>query len=520
MTQIAPLYRFYTFPQLELKEPRWNIKWIPDSKLRQNINNIKRSNLQLTEEEDFAWYFLYSYLYESENAESENHIKAFLASFSVEIVRYFEKILKRDNRNNSDILSILQDILQTACKYALNPKIFFRGFQRRERNEYSYYALKKYIKERMYGLVRDELIKERQVRQTTNRTDLGLASKSSQKRVKDALEAQGITKEQVVKYIGIWNTFQEVRKTNKKKNKSDISSLTEEQFEEIARRYSQLNSVQLDGEAIRRDLERIGRAVRDYQNFKTHSFDVPSNPEDSTSLPLVEYIPDTSLGEIWDRFPREEDKEKLRTFLENQIQELDIKSQSLLLLRHGFQLVQKEIAGEINKNTATVNRRYNNLLTLFIQKIREWRNQHWNMNGEESEQDLTSEELKEIKSNLVTFLDGYYYHISFNFFQQSFNNLSVESKRILDSYYRSFFNKSYSEYNKTNCNSNGVHLNNVLLSEARKLLQAGIAQQIHHHYLLNLKSDGAAWLQLENMEFINQFMAHIERINSNLIILE
>jgi hypothetical protein len=516
MNQIESLYRFYTFPQLELKEPRWNIKRIPDSKLRQNINKIIQSNLQLTEEEDFAWYFLYSYLENSENTESEIHIKAFLASFSVDIVRDFEKILKRDNRNNSDILNILQDVLQVTCKYASNPKIFFRGFQKRERNEYSYYSLKKYIKERMYGLVRDELIKEKQVSQTSNRTDLGLAGKSSQKLVKDALEAQGIKKEQVIKYIGIWNTFQEVRKTSKR----DISSLTEEQFEEIARRYSQLNSVQLDGKIIRRYLEDIGRAVRNYQNPKTHSLDIPYNPEDSTSLSIVEHIPDTSFGENWDRFPREEDREKLRTFLENQIQELDIKAQSLLLLKHGFQLVQKQIAEEINKDTATVSRRYNTLLTELIQKMREYRNQHGNMNGEESEQDLTSEKLKEIKSDIITFLDDQFFHIIFNLFQQTFNNLSLESKRILDYYYRSYFNKSYSEYNKIDCNYNGVHFNNILLSKAWKFLQAGIAQEIHNHYSLNLKSDGAAWLQLENMEFINQFMAHIEIINSNLIMLE
>lgn len=516
MNQIDPLYRFYTFPQLESKEPHWNIKRIPDSKLCQNINNIKQSNLQLIEEEDLAWYFLDSYLDKLGNTENEIHIKAFLASFSDDIIRKFEKRLKFDNRNSSDVLSILQDAFQTTCKYASNPNILFQSFQRRERNEYSYFSLKKYIKERMYGLVRDELIKEKQVSQTSNRTDLGLAGKSSQKQVKDALEAQGITKEQVVKYIGIWNTFQEVRKTSK----NDISSLTEEQFEEIARRYSQLNSVQLDGKIIRRYLEVIGRAVRSYQNPKTHSLDIPYNPEDSTSLPLVEYIPDTSFGENWDRFPREEDREKLRTFLENQIQELDIKAQSLLLLKHGFQLVQKQIAEEINKDTATVSRRYNTLLTELIQKMRECKNQHWNMNGEESEQDLTSEELKEIKSDIITFLDDHFFHIIFNLFQQTFNNLSVESKRIFNSYYRSYFNKIYCEYNKIDCSSNGDHLNNVLLSEAWKLLQAGIAEQIHNHYSLKLKSHGAAWLQLENMEFINQFMAHIERINSNLIMLE
>ncbi|MBW4502410.1 MAG: hypothetical protein KME57_23295 [Scytonema hyalinum WJT4-NPBG1] len=508
MNQIDPLYRFYTFPQLEPKEPGWNIKWIPDSKLRQNINNIKRLKPQLTKEEDFAWYFLYSYFDESENAESEIHTKAFLASFSVDIVRDFEKILKRDYRNDSDILSILQDAVQNACKYASNPKIFFRGF-RRERNESSYDLLKAYIKKRMYGLVKDELIKEKQVSQTSNRTDLGLAGKSSQKLVKDALEAQGITKEQVVKYIGIWNTFQEVRKT-RETSKTDISSLTEEQFEEIARRYSKLNSVQVDGTIIRRYLEDIGRAVRDYQNPKTDSLDIRNNSEDSTSLPLVEHIPDTSLVESWDGFPREEDKEKLRTFLENQIQELDIEAQSLLLLRHGFQLVQKQIAGEINKDTATVSRRYKALITELIQKMREWKNQHGNMNGEESEQDLTSEELKEIKSDIITFLDDYSFHRFFDLFQQSFNNLSVDNQSILDSYYRSYFNQTYCEYNKIDCNSNGVHSNKVLLSEAWKLLQAGIAQQIHNHYSFNLKSDGAAWLQLENMEFTNQFMAHIE----------
>ncbi|GJD19192.1 hypothetical protein RIVM261_041480 [Rivularia sp. IAM M-261] len=505
MTQIDSLYKLYTFPQLELKESRWNIKWIPDSKLRQNINNIIRSNLQLTEEYS-VWYFLYSYLDNSENPEYENHIKAFLASFSVDIVKRFEKILKRDNRNNADILSNLQDAFQTACKYASNPKIFFRGFQKRERNEYSYYSLNKYIQERMYGLVRDELIKERQLSQTSNRKDLGLAGKSSQKRVKDALEAQGHTKEQVAKYIGIWQTFQEVRKTSK----NDISVLTEEQYEEIARRHSQLNSVQLDEKTVIKYLEEIGRAVRDYQNPITDSLDMSYTSEDSTSLPLIERIPDTSSGEIWDKLPREEDRDNLRNFLDNQIQELDINAQNLLLLKHGFQLVQKQIAGEINKDTATVNRRYNTLLTLFIQKIREWGNQHRNMNGEEFEQDFTLEELKELKSDTINFLDDYYFHIFVNIFQQNFNDLSVDKKCILDSYYRSYFNNTYCEYNKLEGNYDEVNLNNIILSEVCKILQAGMAQQIDNIYSLSLKSNGAAWLKLESMEFINQFLVYIK----------
>lgn len=505
MTQIDSLYKFYTFPQLELKESRWNIKPIPDSKLRQNINNLKRSKPQLTEE-DLVWYFLYLYLDNSENVESENHIKAFLASFSVNIVKRFEKILKCDYRNNSDILSLLQDAFQTACQYASNPKIFFRGFQKRERSEYSYYSLNKYIQERMYGLVRDELIKERQLSQTSNRKDLGLAGKSSHKRVKDALEAQGHIKEQVVKYIGIWQTFQEVRKTTK----NNISLLTEEQYKEIARRHNQLNSVELDGKTIITVLEDIGRAVRDYQNPITYSLDTSYNPEDSTSLPLIEHIPDTSSGEIWDKFPREEDRQKLRNFLENQIQELDINAQNLLLLKHGFQLVQKQIAGEINKDTATVNRRYNNLLTLFIQKMREWRNQDCNINEEEFEQDFTLDELKEIKFDTITFLDDYYFHIFVNMFQQILNNMSVEQKNILNSYYSSYFNKSYSEYNKIDCNYNKAHLNNIILSEICQILQSGMAQQIDNIYSLSLKSNGAAWLQLESMEFINKFLVYIK----------
>lgn len=496
MTQIDSLYKFYTFPQLELKESRWNIKWIPDSKLRRNINNI-----QLTEE-DLVWNLLSSYLDNSENVESENHIKAFLASFSVDIIKRFEKILIRDNRKNSDILSILQDAFQIACQYASNPKIFFRGFQKRERNKYSYYSLKKYIQERMYGLVRDELIKERQLSQTSNRKDLGLAGKSSQKRVKDALEAQGHTKEQVVKYIGIWQTFQEVKKTTKK----DISVLTEEQYEEIARRHNQLNSVELDAKTIITVLEDIGRAVRDYQNPIIHSLDMSYNPEDSTITPLAEHIPDTSSGEIWDKFPREE----LRNFLENQIQKLDINAQKLLLLKHGFQLVQKQIAEEIKKDTATVNRRYKSHIILLIQKIREWRNLHRSMNGEKFEQDLTLEELKQIKADTIILLNDYYFHIFVNMFQQTINDMSVEQKNILDSYYRSYFNKSYCEYNKIEANHNEINLNNPILSEVCKILQAGMARQIDNVYSLSLKSNGAAWLQLESMEFINQFLVYIK----------
>ncbi|GAB1540291.1 hypothetical protein NUACC21_29600 [Scytonema sp. NUACC21] len=511
MNQNETLYRFYTFPQLELKENHWTIKWLSDSKLCQNINNIKRQNLLLTEE-DFALHFLNTYLHAPENAEIEVHLKAFLASFSVEIVRQFEKTLKCHSRNSYDILSILQEAFQTTCKYASNPKSFFRGFQIRERNEYSYHSIKKYIKERIYGLVRDELIKEKQVSQASKHTNLGLAAKSSQKRVRDALEAQGITQEPIIKYIGIWNTFQEARKASQ----SDISSLTEKHFEEIAWRYSQLNSVEIDGKTIKIYLEDIGRAVRDYQNPKTYSLDVPSNPEDTTSLPLVENIPDTSLVESWDRLPREEDREKLRIFLEKQIQELDIEAQSLLLLRHGFQLVQKQIAGEINKDTATANRRYNKLLKLLIEKIRDWRNQHLNRNGKESERDFTSEELKEIKSSLVTFLDDYYFYNFFQIFQETFNSLPVKSQGILVSYYRNYFNQHYCESSHIDGSSNGSQLNDDFLSEACEFLQTGISQLIRKYYSLRLKSDGAACLQLKNMEFINKFLTYIENREKKL----
>lgn len=477
-----------------------NIKWRPDAKLCQNINNLKQQNPDLTKE-DLAWHLFNTYLYDSENAEAEEHVKHFLASFSADIVRRFQERLNRDSRNNHDT-SIIEDILQITCKYASNPKFFFRGFKIRERDEYFYASVKLYITKRMYSLVRDELIKNKQVNQALTCTNLGLASKSSQKRVKDALEAQGVRKEEVVTYIGIWNTFQEVRKTNKK----DINLFTEEQFEEIARRYSQLNSVQFDGLWIKRKLEDIGSAIRNYQNPITYSLDNRYDPHDTTSVLGIENIPDTSSVEI-DRLARE-DIENLRNFIAKQIQELDTKAQSILLLRHGLKLTLQKIAGEINRDTATANRRYNTLLTLFIQKIREWRKKHWNMNREESEQDFTSEELKEIKSSLVALLDDYYNDIIFDMFQETFYSLPVDSKKILKSYYYSYFHKSYCQYTKSGCSYNGVDLNDVFIFEACRLLQAGIAQRIHEHYSLSLKLDGAAWLQLKNIEFLNQFLAY------------
>ncbi|BAZ08379.1 hypothetical protein NIES4071_01840 [Calothrix sp. NIES-4071] len=500
MSHIDPLYRFYTRPQVMVQGTRWNIKWRPDSKLCQNINNLKQQNPDLTKE-DLAWHFFNTYLYDSENAEAEEHVKHFLASFSADIVRRFQQKLNRDSRSNHDT-SIIEDILQITCEYASNPRSFFQGFKIRERDQYFYASVKVYITKRMYGLVRDELIRNKQVNQTITCTNLGLAAKSSRKRVKDALEVQGVTNEEVVTYIGIWNTYQEVRKTNKK----DINLSTEEQFEEIARRYSQLNFVQVNGLWIKRKLEDIGRAIRDYQNPITYSLDNRYDPHDTTSVLRIENIPDTSSVEI-DKLPRE-DIENLRNFIAKQIQELDTKAQSLLLLRHGLKLTLQKIAGEINRDTATANRRYNTLLTLFIQKIREWRKKHWNMNGEESKQDFTSEELKEIKSSLVAFLDDYYYDIISDMFQKTFYSLPVDSKNIFKSYYYSYFNKNYCKYSKSGCSYNGADLNDVFVSEACELLQAGIAQRIHDHYSLNFKLDGAAWLRLKNLEFIKQFLTY------------
>lgn len=487
MNPIAPLYRFYTFPQLELENSHLRIRRVTAPKLHQNINHLKQQNFQLTEEK-LAWHFLNMFLNGSENAEVEEHLKAFLASFSDVIVKRLQRNFERAGRNHSEIIYILQDAYQIAFYNASNPKKFFQNFDntRRSIDKYSYPALIKYIQERMYGLVRDELIQERQVSQTINRTNLGLAANSSEKRVKDALKAQGLKEAQIVRKIGVWKVFKEVRKASQ----IDISSPRQEQFEEIARRYYQLNSTQVNSKTIREWLEEIGQAVRDYESPRINSLNTLYSSEDTTGNSLIEQISDTSWAEDLDRLAREEYIKNLRTFLNDEIQQLNTEFQSLLLLRHGLQMVQKHIAEEINKDTATVNRRYNSLLNSLGLKITNWANQQEYGNRIEQYQYLTSEKLKEIKTFLKDFLDNYYFNVIYKLFQTTFNYLPIDDRNILYGYY--------------SCNE--AVLANQMISTTRQLLAREIAQSLEKYYSLFLQPNGSAMSQLRDEKFINKFM--------------
>ncbi len=514
INNIEHLYRFYTFTQLS--DHSLKITRVPEPKLRHNINNLKQQNPKLNEEE-LAWHFLNKLLYGSAEAEVVEHLKAFLGSFSDVVVNKLKYHLQCMGKNDYEIFEILQDA--TIIAYTeLEPKTFFKNFnntitQYREvgGNNYNstsrhqteeinifkdtlvpwYCSLKKYIQKRMYGKVRDILIRQEKLNKTINRTNLGLSARATRGLVLNALTSKGLTKTQIKEKVSAWQCFQEV-------NKAIIintNSPSLDHLKEIAQRYNHLNSAQVSCEIIKEWLEEIGRAIRDYKSPISimKSLDTSLFLEDNISSSLIEKLPNLCNIEDVNRLSIEEYEENFKILLSEEIKKISTDDRSVLLLKHGLQLVQEEIAIEIGKNTSNVSRRYNKILNSLIAKIIEWVNKHRDVDITERYLDPTLEQLKEIKDSLKEFLQEYYFNIIVILFNKTYSSLPDESKKnIKFDYYESA-------------------LANEMLYQAYTLWQSGVIQEIKKHYSLNIKPDEPAWLQLKNEKFIKQILVYIEK---------
>ncbi|MBF2005541.1 MAG: hypothetical protein IGS49_08745 [Chlorogloeopsis fritschii C42_A2020_084] len=481
-----PFEIFYTFPQLQENADRLIIHWIPDAKLRQYINRLQKQSQ--VSEAVLARHLLETLRNNPEDAIAKKLLVAFLASFSANVAWRVKINLETLNKTPSDINALFQDLFQTALEAALHPLEFFKNFnQHRSEEDFWYASFKSYTRHKIEGQVYDRLRKT-QGFETLKHSNLGLAARASKIRVQEALQFVGQAEAQVTKLILAWKCFQEVKKALK----IDTNSLQQEHFDAIALRFNYLcgeTYPKVNGKTIEAWLKQIGAAVRSYVDRELESLDTPRyKQEDEGTISWGDEIPDPSLLLGWDTLLFEEMKQDVanfKNFLHYLIDKLNCETQELFVFIHGLQMVQTQIAEEIEKNASTVSRHYKKVLQQLLSQLAEWAKQYQQVN-------LTSETLNNMKVALKEQLETYYTDAIDRIFQETFNTLSSSSWQFLKLYYlRGFAIPNLVK--KLLISQQQVQ---EMLTDANQFVQEGVANRIENRWHFFLKLNGTARLQI------------------------
>jgi hypothetical protein len=361
----VPLDIFFTFPVLDADEQRRVfVRWCANVRLKYHIETLVQQNPQLNEAV-LARTFVDAIQQSPPLDIAQNHLVAFLANFSYRSAARIKYELEQLHYLSSDTYGFIQDLFQTAFEIALDPLEFFKNFEvERSQEVFWYFSLKGYTRRKMEGLLRDK-VRTIEGLTTYGRTDLGLAARSSEKRVTAALHALGEAESKIVSFVLAWKCFQEARTAKI----IQVESPQPEQFQAIAHRYNHLKSnlpdsvtTDIEGPTIELWLKNIGAAVRRYCDHPVESLDAWASKV-AGDTPWGDLIVDdftVSAPNTLSSLEIQTDLYNLKQLLENALQILDVELKQIFLLKYGLTLTQTQIGSDLKKHQSSISRMHRN----------------------------------------------------------------------------------------------------------------------------------------------------------------
>ncbi len=259
--------------------------------------------------------------------------------------------------------------MQLALEMTLNPAEFFRGFEiNRAQTLFWYASLKKYSRTRLEGMLCDR-IRAIEGLSTFRRTDLGLAARSSEKRVLESLRFAGLGEAERAERLLLWKCFQETRQAGL----LDVAKATAEQFEPVVERLRQLTGRSLPAATALAMVQGIGAAVRRYVDRPVQSLDAPRFGDDSGGAQVDFVVSEGAMPlEALQGEQEQAMVSLLQGFLQKLLGELPTEGQRIPFLLHGLLLIQSQVGQELGKDQATVSRHYKKLVVQLLGQLAQW----------------------------------------------------------------------------------------------------------------------------------------------------
>jgi hypothetical protein len=439
-TQV-PLDIFFTFPVLDTDDQRRVlVRWCANAKLQRHIEALMQQNPQFNEA-TLAKTFMDAIQQSPPVDMAKNHLVSFLASFSYRCAARIQSELEQLNHVPSDAYGFLQDLFQSAFEIALFPIAFFQNFESEKTQEvFWYFSLKGYTRRKMEGLLRDK-VRSIEGLQTYGRTDLGLAARSSEKRVTSALRALGEPESKIVQLVLVWKCFQEVRTAKG----LQIDSPQPPQFEAIAIRYNGLKAQSsfsampdLAGITAEKWLKTIGAAIRRYCDRPVESLDIQVYQGGMTWGELMVDESSNSDTSTLSKAEIQPELRNLRQLLTDTLQSLGLDLKRIFLLKYGLNLTQTQIGAALKKHQSSISRTQRNFEETLLQQFME-RFDAKALNVP-SELGIDPDIFLALRDYLNQYWEDYYAEMMHQFFRESIHALEPQLQDDLWLAYRDLSN--------------------------------------------------------------------------------
>ncbi|WP_026735041.1 hypothetical protein [Fischerella sp. PCC 9605] len=411
-----PLECFYSLPD-SIEEHR--IIWRIEPRLRLRINGLRQKIEHEAQcNEKILEARIARYLFEELQQHPEYELLRY--HWIAFLVRRCEKVARRLAHLG---YSCLRDLIQMGVEVAIHPGEFFEKFDtQRSQIEYWYPTLKSFSDTKIKHLLIPKL-RDFTGLDTLGQTDLGLAARSSRKRVKEALYHSGYSPAELSQYLLVWQCFQEIRNSIH----LGVNKFQPEHFQEIAKLYGEvqvtlkLPEIEKQNnqvEEIKIWLENIGKAIRQFLDPPLDSLDTLLHSQSDGDVSLIDDIPyQTRVDESRNQIVAE-----FRNFLSHLLEELkETQDKQILFLRYGLELKQAQIGKELRSQAQyQICRLLQRLNNYILTEIWNWANL-----------EPSSEGLNEIEAVLCQ----YYSDQIDSFFERTIQFLGRQSREILKFFY-------------------------------------------------------------------------------------
>jgi RNA polymerase sigma factor (sigma-70 family) len=376
--------KFSTFLQFDADRFRG---WVTDAKLRRNM----RSRLkQIPQEMNDGFWALYWYKVWHSQSEriAKEHLLAYFQEYcywaSVKAANTFGSI----QYNLSDCFQIAVSKFDKVLK----------GF-----NPNSGFLLKNYASAAFGSIIRDTL---RQRHEVDICSVWGLLRKTSQKRLIESLQAEGLPENTIAAYVIVWNCFKTFYVPSEASSTRKLPPPKRQTWLAITQAYTEQTNSTIDSQTIEAWLLNCANSIRKYLYPSITSINAAVGGEDSFEWidNLADNQQDSLLNEI---IAKEEEQKKvdrqteMNAVLVSAIAQLDPQIQQILELYYASGLTQQQIAQQLEVKQYTVSRRLTKTKEILLRSLAKWSQEKLHIS-------LTSDILKTTSTVMEEWLQNYY----------------------------------------------------------------------------------------------------------------
>jgi hypothetical protein len=381
---------FYQLPQVSSQPP--GITWITDPKLQRYIQKLANSPITsgASAAIDQVAYQLFSTSPNPINNACLTALLAHIALIPARRLRSTHALLQQHYTED------LTDIYQIGLELVSDPRGFLSNFNSNRAIDtgYWYPNLYRWSQQKFDRLLTDRLRNQKGM-SGFKRTNLGLVVRATTTKIRKALTVAGYPPATHPTYLALHYSLDLAVSAGR----FNTSQPQATDYAEILAIYRQQQVTPLDYEQVIRELDRLGSAVRNYDQLQIQSIDIPLGEDsDRTVLDTIPADQNPLDTAILNEYQQQVDR--LSNIVSQLLQQLTIEPDRLLLLLYGLDLTQKDAGKELNCNQTTVMRRGERVLATLAQNIYQQTNQ--------KASNLSSERLNEIVTHSIAFCQKYY----------------------------------------------------------------------------------------------------------------